>query len=203
MTDNFMLRVMNAQRAAIEIAIATGDVAEETARRRTLAEIERKIRSVEAAKTESIQDAFRLYRETAQHRGRVDWLAKLGMGQNAILSRAHLAAAQVLRDHVQGGGGLVGCEMQERVDGGSTHNGQMERLTDARRQGRYALNAACEAIHPPYAVHAVLMVILDGQSLRTAATACGLSHGKALEIIRTGVVEALDAAAAYLGIARG
>ena len=193
---------IEAQRAAIEMAIATGDTAEEAARRRSLAAMERKVRAAEAARQEAIQDGFRLYRETQRAQGKTDWLAKLAMGEGAILTRSHLAAAQVLRDHVQGGGGLAGAEIQERVDGGSMHNGQMERLLDARRQGRYALNAACEAVEPQKVLRGVLMVILDGRSLREAAIACGLSQGKALAIIRTGVLEALDAAAAYLGISR-
>jgi hypothetical protein len=200
-------RAMEAQRAAIALAVAQGDVIEERARVRSLLDMERRARSIETAResmrAETIQDAFRVYREAAQHRGRVDWLAKMGMAENSVLSRSHIAAAQILRDHVRGGGGLVGCEMQERVDGGSISNGQMERLTDARRQGRYALNAACDAVEPQKILRGVLMVILDGQSLRTAATACELSHGKALGIIRDGVVDALDAAVAYLGITRG
>jgi hypothetical protein len=195
-------RAANAQRAAIEIAIVTGDTLEEAARRRSLASMERKERAADAARQEAIQDAFRLYQETKRSSGKADWLAKLAMGQNAVLTRSHLAAAQVLRDHVRGIYGLGGAEIQERVDGGSIHNGQMERLIDARRKGHYALSAACEAVELQKILPGVLMVILDGRSLREASFVCGLSQGKALATIRNGVLQALDAASAYLGTSR-
>lgn len=199
-----LARAQDAQRAAIEMAVAVGDLAEETARRRTLSDLERRERSASTAREEAIQDAWRLYRETARLRGATDWLAKLGMGRANVLTRAHIAAAQVLRDHHLGADGMGGGEVRERVDGGSVHNGQMERLADSRRRGRYALNAACDAVERTETLPGVLMVILDGRSLRDAAITCGASTGgDGTATIRDGVVQALDAAVAYLGITRG
>ena len=193
-----------AQRDAIDLAIARGDFAEEQARRRALENIERKQRSADAAKAEAIQDAWRLYRETERRRGGADWLAKLGMGHANVLTRAHIAAAQVLRDHARGFAGSGGGELRERVDGGNIHNGQMEAQTDARKRGRYALNAACDAVERTETLPGVLLVILDGRSLRDAAVVCGVSTGgDGTATIRDGVVQALDAVVAHLGIARG
>ena len=197
-------RPAEAQRAAIELAIARGDTLEEEARKRALASLEQRAKSAQSARDEAIQDAWRLYRETERRRGSTDWLAKLGMGHANVLTRAHLAAAQILRDHERGADGMSGAGLHERVDGGRIHNGQMERLADARRRGRYALNAACDAVERTDTLPGVLMVILDGRSLRDAAVACGASNGgDGTSIIRDGVVQALDAAAAHIGIARG
>lgn len=197
-------RAAEAQRSALALAIAKGDVAEEAARLRAIARLERRQRSAEAAREAAIQDAWRLYRETERRRGGADWLAKLGMGHANVLTRAHIAAAQILRDHARGFAGSIGGELRERVDGGKIHNGQMESLTDSRRKGRYAMNAACDAVTRTETLPGVLLVILDGRSLRDAAVCCGVSTGgDGTAIIRDGVVEALDAAVAYLGIARG
>lgn len=196
-------RAIKAQEEGIAVAIARGDIAEERRRQDTLDELQRRERSAASAREEAIQDAWRLYRETERVRGSADWLAKMGMGRANVLSRAHLAAAQVLRDHVRAGGAIGCAKLAERVDGGSAHNEQMERLTDSRRRGRYALNAACDAVTRTETLPGVLMVILDGRSLRDAAITCGVSTGGALEVIRDGVVQALDAAVAHLGITRG
>jgi len=196
-------RAAQAQREAIQLAIAKGDLVEEHRATLALDRIEKRQRSADNARSEAIQDAWRLYRETERRRGGADWLAKMGMGHANVLTRAHIAAAQVLRDHARGFAGSGSGELRERVDGGNIHNGQMETLTDSRRRGRYALNAACDAVTRTETLPGVLLVILDGRSLRDAAMTCGLSQGGALEVIRDGVVEALDAAVAHLGIARG
>ena len=199
-----MTRAAEAQRAGLDMAIARGDLAEERRIIVALENTERKARSAEAAKAEAIQDAWRLYRETERRRGGADWLAKLGMGHANVLTRAHIAAAQVLRDHARGFAGSGSGELRERVDGGNIHNGQMEGLVDSRRRGRYALNAACDAVEQTETLPGVLLVILDGRSLRDAALASGYSTGgDGTATIREGVVQALDAVVAYLGIARG
>jgi hypothetical protein len=199
-----MTRAIEAQREGVAVAIARGDVAEERRRQDALDTLERRERSASNARQEAVQDAWRLYRETERIRGSTDWLAKLGMGRANVLTRAHIAAAQILRDHHIGADGMGGGEVRERVDGGNLHNGQMERLADSRRRGRYALNAACDAVKRTDTLPGVLMVILDGRSLRDAAITCGTSTGgDGTAMIREGVVEALDAAVAYLGIARG
>jgi hypothetical protein len=192
---------IEAQLQAIDCAIARGDLAEEAARQRALEHLRQRARSSERAEGDSLGVILRMQRAATQ-RGRTSWLAKLASRRSAGLSEAHLRAAMLLREHVEGAIS-ASCELAERVDGGRLHNGQMEGLVDRRSSMRYALNAAAEAITDDRMVRPALTVILRDCSPRAACKRWGVPwQGRMQGRIVGAIAEALDAAAAHIGVSR-
>ena len=193
-----MLRAMDAQRAAIDLAAARGDLPEENARRRSLADLERRARRSEAWTSETAAAFAAEVRKLDPK----DGLRRLIVRGASGIGLAHLHAAKALRDHIEGGSGGCG-ELRERVDGGNIHNGQMDGMIDRRRPLRYARHAAMEAIEDRRLMPVAKEIILYARTPRGACDRCGVTWGGQMpERICKAVVEALDAAAAHIGVGR-
>jgi hypothetical protein len=190
---------VSAQESAIELSIAKGDVAEEARRKRALVLLRTKTQRVDSDALRTQATAIRMKRKAAQG-GKKDWLTELAVGPGAVLSASHLRTADALRDHANPAG-ACGGELRERVQGGRSHNGQMEAMVDRRRPLRYAMNAAIEAIGDRRMLPGAMCVIVNGRSLAFACDISGISGGgKGQARIKTAIIEALDGAAAHLGI---
>lgn len=193
-----MAAAAEAQRAAIVIAVARGDHAEETARRRSLAEIERRGARRLQWDSHMAQEFTRLVMQLPPN----DGLRKLIVRGGSGIGPEHLRAAGALRSHVNGQHG-GSSEIMERVDGGRIHNGQMEGLLDRRRPLRAALNAAIDAVEDRRLMPVAIDVIVTGRTVRAACDRHGVTWGGQMAPrICAAIVEALDAAAAHVGIAR-
>jgi hypothetical protein len=131
---------------------------------------------------------------------RKDSFIALAIGAHPSINVEQFRAGWILREHVRGLNG-GSRDYVERVDGGFLRNDCMEGLIDRRRPLRYALNAAAEAIEDRALARGAILVIIDGISLRKACAESGISHGKGQKRIKMAVGEALDAAAAHIGIA--
>lgn len=191
-------RALQAQSAAIEMAIAKGDVAEEQARRRSRDDLERRMKRTEAWSSETAADFAKAVRQLDPK----DGLRRLIVLEHLDIGLAHLHAALILRDHMHKGTSGT-SEMMERVDGGRVHNGQMEGMVDRRRPLRAALNAAMEAVEDARLMPVAMEIILNARSPRAACDRCGVTWGGQMPVrISTAIVEALDAAAANVGVAR-
>lgn len=198
MTAVRITRAIEAQRAGVAVAIARGDVAEEAARRRSLDNLERRERSAEALGQNTAENFASLLR----HMDARDGLRRLIHRGDSGITFEHLRAAFALRDHMNGGA-QCSCEVMERVDGGNIHNGQMEAMLDRRRPLRYALDAAREAVEDAKLMPVAIEIILNGRSPRAACDRCGVTWGGQMAPrICIAIVEALDAAAAHIGVAR-
>ena len=194
-------RAIEAQEAAQAIAIARGDLDEEKRREAALTRLRRRERTSERSEADFLAVILRMQR-AATERGRTPWLAKLAARRSAGLTEAHLRVAMVLREHVEGAIS-ASCELAERVDGGRLHNGQMEGLVDRRRPVRYALNAAAEAITDERLTRPAMTVILRDCSPRAACKRWGVPwQGRMQARVVASIAEALDAAAAHIGVAR-
>lgn len=194
-----LARAITAQRAAIDLAAARGDVAEEAARVRSLQNLERRARRTEAWTSETAA----AFAEEVRKLDHSDGLRRLIVRGGSGIGLAHLHAAKALRDHISGGGS-AGCgELRERVDGGAIHNGQMEGLIDRRRPLRYAINAAIEAVEDRLMIAPAMQIILTGRTPRAACDHCGVTWGGRMpDRLCKAIVEALDAAAAHMGVGR-
>jgi len=187
-----------AQTAAIELAIAKGDVAEETARRRSLAELERKARRTEAWSS----DTAAAFAHAIRQLDPKDGIRRLVQLEHLSIGLAHLHTALILRDHMNGAA-HGSAELCERVDGGRVHNGQMEGMLDRRRPLRAACDAAREAVTDDKLMPVAMEVILYARSPRAACDRHGVTWGGQMPgRISIAIVEALDAAAANVGVAR-
>ena len=194
-----MIRAMEAQRAAIDLAAARGDLPEENARRRSLADLERRARRSEAWTSETAA-AFAAEVRKLDPR---DGLRRLIVRGDSGIGLAHLHTAKALRDHMTGAASSGCGELRERVDGGSIHNGQMEGMIDRRRPLRYAVNAAREAVEDVHLMPVAMEIILYERTPRAACDRCGVTWGGQMPArICAAVVEALDAAAAHMGVSR-
>jgi hypothetical protein len=192
---------IKAQEDAHALAIAMGDMDEEKRRMAALMRLRRQERTSERSEGEFVGVILQMQR-SAKQRGRTSWLAKLASDGPVRLSEAHLRTAMILRDHVEGAVSASTAQ-NERVDGGHIHNGQLEALMDRRRALRYALNAAIEAIEDDRLVPLALMVIIRDCSPRAACTRWGVAwHGRMQGRIVGAIAEALDAAAAHIGVSR-
>lgn len=138
--------------------------------------------------------------EMLEAMGRKDSFIALAIGERPWINVEQFRAGWILREHVRGLNG-GSRDYVERVDGGFLRNDCMEGLIDRRRPLRYALNAAAEAVEDRSVARSAVLVIIDGISLRRACGEAGISQGKGQKRIKTAVSEALDAAAAHIGIA--
>ncbi len=191
------------QTSALMVAEMLGDASEERARKRTVADLTRKIKRLDDDAARSRSLAVRSMRDQASRRNtrqRVDGLVSLLKGETPAITETHFRAALALREHAEAAG-TGGGELKERVQGGSIDNCQMEGLCDRRRPMRYALNAACEAVRDQSVLGGAMLVIIEGRSLSHACEVAGISRGKGQTRIKTAIYEALDAASAHIGIA--
>jgi hypothetical protein len=193
-----LARAAEAQRSAIQMAVAIGDLAEETARRRTLGDLERRERSSEALSVATAQNFAQLVRAMDPR----DGLRRLIVRGDSGIGFEHLRAAFALRDHVNGGASCA-AEQMERVDGGTVHNGQMEAMMDRRRPLRYALDAARDAVEDRKLMPVAIRIAVYGDTPRGACDSLGVTWGGQMAPrICAAIVEALDAAAAHIGVSR-
>ena len=193
-----MERAAGAQRAAILLAAAQGNVAEEAARRRSLDTIERRQKRGTAWDESVARNMLAILHQMEAQ----DGLRKLIHGGASGITFDHLRAALVMRDHMRASR-TGGSEITERVDGGNIHNGQMEGLMDRRRPLRYARNAAVDAITETAIAPAAMEIILIGRTPRSACDRTGVPWGgKVRPRLCRAICEALDAAAAHIGVAR-
>jgi hypothetical protein len=191
-------RAAESQRAAILLAAAKGDLREEAARRRTLTELERRGVRGHQWDAHAAQEFTRMVRALPDR----DGLRKLIVRGESGIGLDHLRAAMALRDHMDGSRSGA-SEIAERVDGGRIHNGQMEGLLDRRRPLRAAMNAAVEAIEDARIAPVAVEIIVTGRTPRGACDRHGVTWGGQMAPrICAAMVEALDAAAAHMGIAR-
>jgi hypothetical protein len=191
-------RAAQAQREAIDLAVARGDVAEETARRRSLSDIERRQRRTEAWTSETAAAFTKAIRQLDPK----DGIRRLVVLQHLEIGLAQLHTALILRDHMNGGASGA-SELMERVDGGRVHNGQMEGMVDRRRPLRAACDAAREAVTDEKLMPVAMEVILYARSPRAACDRHGVTWGGQMPgRISAAIAEALDAAAANVGVAR-
>lgn len=203
-TDHSRARVSRAtdsQRAGLALAISRGDLAEEKRRLLALGRLQAREATAERSQADFAALLLRL-RVAADRVGQVDWLERLAQEPKNGIGDQHLRAAEALRDHAEAlhSGG---CEIRERVDGGKIHNGQMEALCDRRRPGRYAANAAIGAVTDQRLLPGVIAIVIWKRSVPQALSYCGFSKsGKMHGRMIVAVVEALDAAAAHIGIAK-
>ena len=193
-----MTRAAEAQRAGLDMAIARGDLAEEAARRLSLASIERKMNRAEAWTSETAAAFTKAIRQLDPK----DGIRRLVELEHLDIGLAQLHTALILRDHMNGGAS-GSAELMERVDGGRVHNGQMEGMVDRRRPLRAACDAAREAVTDEKLMPVAMEVILYARSPRAACDLCGVTWGGQMPArISVAIVEALDAAAANVGVAR-
>jgi hypothetical protein len=195
-------RAIRAQQEGMELAISRGDLGEE--KRRKLARDALQSRQSRAERTQHhfFDLVLRMEKEAARL-SREDWLAKLSRNPRNGIGDVHLRTAGILRDHLDAA--VTGsCEALERVDGGRIHNGQMEALCDRRRPLRVAMNAAMEAVEDQKLMPVAMTVILWGRSIRQASDWWGLgaSGGRMSARVTVAITEALDAAAANIGVAK-
>jgi hypothetical protein len=79
----------------------------------------------------------------------------------------------------------------------------MEGMIDRRRPLRYAVNAARDAVEDRRLMPVALEIILYERTPRAACDRCGVTWGGQMpDRICKAVVEALDAAAAHIGVSR-
>jgi len=197
-------RAISANTAAMDVAVMLGDADAERRCVITLRTLRDRLKQIDRVRDGGQQLAVRVAREgrsRALTRPRDDALADLAECSPPVIDAVQLRAALVLRDHIEAlGGGAV--QTQERVDGGTITNGQMEGLVDRRRPVRYALNAAMDAIEDDQVRSGAMIVILYGYSLSAACNISELAKGgAAVRRIKTAICDALDAASAHLGIA--
>lgn len=198
MTTARLQRAAEAQTAAILLASAQGDHAEVVRREASRADIERRLTRHDRWDAYSAEEFTRLVRALPEN----DGLRKLITRGASGIGLAHLRAALVLRDHMDGARSGA-SEIAERVDGGRIHNGQMEGLLDRRRPLRAAMNAAVEAIEDERLAPAAIEIIVTGRTPRGACDKHGVTWGGQMAPrLCIAIVEALDAAAAHVGIAR-
>lgn len=198
MTAIRITRAIEAQREGVAVAIARGDLAEETARRRSLTDLERRVRSTEALSQHTAQNFASLLRAMNERDGLRRLIVRGGSG----ITFEHLRTALVLRDHVNSGASCS-TEQMERVDGGTISNGQMEAMMDRRRPLRYALDAACEAVEDQKLMPVAIRIAVHGNTPRGACDKQGVTWGGQMAPrICVAIVEAMDAAAAHLGVGR-
>lgn len=193
-----MARAAEAQRSAIVLAAAKGDVAEE--KRATLALSRLEARDARRLRWDAhmAEEFARLVRQMEP----TDGLRRLIQRGESGIGLDHLRAAFALRDHMDGSRSGA-AEITERVDGGRIHNGQMEGLIDRRRPLRYALNAACDAVTDTRLTAVAIEIIVTGRTPRGACARHGVTWGGQMAPrICAAIVEALDAAAAHVGISR-
>lgn len=198
MTAAPLKRAIEAQVSAIELASILGNRSEVTRREASLTELRRQQRRGEVWNSET---AAR-YAEAVHSLDPKDGLRRLITRGDSGIGLAHLHTAFVMRDHVSGATSTV-AEIVERVDGGKIHNGQMEALMDRRRPLRYAVNAAMDAVADRALMPVAMEIILFERSPRGACDRVGVTWGGQMPArICKAVVEALDAAAAHIGVAR-
>lgn len=191
-------RAALAQRAAILLAAARGDHAEVTRREASRADIERRLTRHDRWDAHTAQEFARLVRALDPN----DGLRKLITRGASGIGVDHLRAALALRDHMDGSRSGA-SEIAERVDGGRISNGQMESLLDRRRPLRAAMNAAVEAITDERIAPVAIEIIVTGRTPRGACDRHGVTWGGQMAPrICAGIVEALDAACAHIGISR-
>ena len=196
-------RAISANRAAADVAVMVGDVQAERSYETAISTLTRRLDQIDRVRDGGQQLAIRVAREArsrALTRPRDDALADLAEQDPPVIDSVQLRAALVLRDHIEALGGRA-IAVEERVDGGNLTNGQMEGLVDRRRPVRYALNAAMDAVEDDEVRCGAMIVILYGYSLSAACRISGISKGRGVERIKGAICEALDAAAAHLGIA--
>jgi len=200
MTAASLKRAIVAQKSAIELCAIRGDLAEESARRRSLAVLERRTRRAEEWTSESAA----LFASEVRALDPKDGLRRLIVRGDSGLGLVHIHTAKALRDHMTGAGGSSGMNLvAERVDGGNIHNGQMEAMVDRRRPLRYAINAACDAVEDQLLMPVAMGIILFERSPRAACDRAGVTWGGQMPArICKATVEALDAAAAHIGVER-
>ncbi|CAB4140990.1 hypothetical protein UFOVP399_59 [uncultured Caudovirales phage] len=201
MTAIRITRAIEAQRAGVAVAIARGDLMEENRRRLALTRMEAREARAERTVAAFHELVERMKTEAAQRGGKA-WLASYALDPANGIGDHHLRAADAIRDHMEA---LASgsCEIRERVDGGNIHNGQMEALVDRRRPGRHTLNAAVDAVTDQRMMPGAMAVIIYDRSIPWALAYCGLSKGsRHYGRMVDAIVEALDAAAARLGIAK-
>jgi hypothetical protein len=195
---NNLQRAAEAQTAAILLASARGDQAEAARREASRAEIERRLTRHDRWDAHTASEFARLVRALPS----TDGLRRLIQRGASGIGLDHLRAALVLRDHMDGSRSGA-SEIAERVDGGRIHNGQMEGLLDRRRPLRHALNAAIDAIEDQKLMPVAIEVIVTGRTPRGACDRHGVTWGGQMAPrICVAIVEALDAAAAHVGISR-
>jgi hypothetical protein len=204
---NLISSNMRAARAALvaqsngaTLALARGDVNEEARIKRSGEITARKAAAVQLGLLESRRTALAMILD-AERVGKVDWLAKECDKPTPLLTRHHLTAARIMREHIFGGGGSS-SEWKERVDGGSIHNGQMESEADRRRPVRYAIDKAWEAVDDPKARFAAFRVIFNYRSIDAACLEVEIpQNGRGRRLVRAALFDALDAAAAHMVLA--
>jgi hypothetical protein len=180
------------------MAIARGDLAEESRIAIALANTERKLTRAETWTETSAADFAKAIRQLDPK----DGLRRLVVLEHLEIGLAQLHTALILRDHMNGGAS-GSAELMERVDGGRVHNGQMEGMVDRRRPLRAACDAAREAVQDARLMPVAMEIILYGRSPRAACDLHGVTWGGQMPgRISTAIVEALDAAAANVGVAR-
>lgn len=193
-----LARAAEAQTAAILLASAKGDTAEVARREASRADIERKLTRHDRWDAHTAQEFARMVRALPEN----DGLRKLIVRGASGIGIDHLRAAGALREHMDGSRSGA-SELAERVDGGRIHNGQMEGLIDRRRPLRAALDAAAEAITDLKLAPVAIEIIVTGRTPRGACDRHGVTWGGQMAPrICAAIVEALDAAAAHIGISR-
>ncbi len=191
-------RAAEAQTAAILLASAKGDHAEVSRATHARENIERRLTRHDRWDAHTAQEFARMVRALPDN----DGLRKLIVRGSSGIGLDHLRAALALRDHMDGSRSGA-SEIAERVDGGRIHNGQMEGLIDRRRPLRAALDAAAEAIEDRRLAPVAIEIIVTGRTPRGACDRHGVTWGGQMAPrICAGIVEALDAAAAHMGISR-
>jgi hypothetical protein len=191
-------RAAQAQREAIDLAVARGDVAEETARRRSLSDIERRQRRTEAWTSETAA----LIAKKIHALDERDGIRRLWKDQHLDIGLPQLNALGAIRQHIDGASiGANADWLQERVDGGNIHNGQMEGLIDRRSPLRYTLNAAMDAVEDQRLMPVAMEIIMFGRTVRNACDRRGVTWGGQMAPrISRAILEALDAAVAHMGL---
>lgn len=191
-------RAVKAQNDAILLASARGDHAEVSRATRARENIERKLTRHDRWDAHTAEEFARIVRQLDPQ----DGMRKLIVRGASGIGLDHLRAALALRDHMDGARSGA-SEITERVDGGRIHNGQMEGLIDRRRPLRAALDAAAEAIEDRRIAPVAIEIIITGRTPRGACDRHGVTWGGQMAPrICAAMVEALDAAAAHMGIAR-
>lgn len=194
-------KAAEAQQEGIQRAILRGDIREEQARRLSLWRMTHKQAQAERTEADFTALLARMQTEAARV-SKVDWLAKLATDPRNGIGDVHMRAAGALREHMEALE-TGACELKERVDGGKIHNGQMEALCDRRKPGRYALNAAKGAVTDQRLVPGVLAIVIWKRSVPQGLAVCGFAKtGRMHARMVDAIVEALDAAAAHIGIAK-
>lgn len=191
-------RAAEAQRSALALAIAKGDVAEEAARRRSLSDIERRQRRTEAWTSETAKLIATKIKALPER----DGIRRLWRDQHLDVGLPQVNALIEIRLHIAGASiGAIADWLQERVDGGKIHNGQMEGLIDRRRPLRYTLNAAMDAVEDQRLMPVAMEIILFGRTARNACDRHGVTWGGQMAPrISKAILEALDAAVAHMGL---